>query len=96
MIKIKYTKIASKDLDKIFSIIYEDKPTSAKVYLLKMKAYIELLALNPFMGKDCYEKGFKKECRVVVYDGNYMIFYKIYTRHITIQRILNTKQNYKG
>ena len=96
MIKIKYTKNANKDLDKIFITIYKDKPTSAKEYLLKMKAYVELLGTNPFMGQDCHEKGLKKECRVLVYDKHYMIVYKVYTRHISIQRILNTKQNYKG
>ena len=96
MTTIKYTKNANKDLDNIFINIYKDKPQSAKEYLLKMKAYVELLGINPFMGKDCRQKGFKKDCRVIIYDAHYMIFYKITTQHITIQRVVNTKQNYKG
>jgi len=96
MIKIKYTKISNEDLEKIFISIYADKPNSAKEYLIEMKKYIELLSINPKMGKDCKEKGFKKDCRVLIYDGSYMILYKIYANHINIQRVINTKQNYKG
>ena len=95
MKKIKYTKTSQKDLAKIFVIIYTDKPLSAKEYLLKIKEYIELLEMNPEMGKDCKESGFNRDCRVLYY-RNYTILYKINKTHISVKRIINTKQNYKG
>jgi len=95
MKKIKYTKTSQNDLAKIFILIYADKPVSAKEYLLKIKEYIELLEINPQMGLDCKEKGYNRDCRVLFY-GNYTILYKINKTHISIQRVINTKQNYKG
>ena len=47
------------------------------------------------MGKDCKESGFKRDCRVLYYK-NYTILYKVNINHITIKRVINTKQNYKG
>ena len=96
MISIKYNKKALEDLDSIYINIAKDKKSVADSFINKIDNFISLLKANPFMGKDCHEKGLKKECRVLVYDKHYMIVYKVYTRHISIQRILNTKQNYKG
>ena len=95
MILIKYTKIAQKDLVKVFTVIYNDKQNTAKEYLVKMKKNIELLSYNPEMGVDCKKKSFKGDCRVLYYE-NYMILYKIYKNYISIKRVINTKQNYKG
>ena len=95
MKKIKYTKVSQNDLSDIFTLIYADKPLSAKEYLLKLKEYIELLGISPEMGVDCKKKGYKRECRALFY-GNYTVFYKIYQTHISIQRVINSKQNYKG
>ena len=92
---IKIDKKAKKDLDIIFEIIYADKPNAAKTYLKKILSYIQLLKQSPEMGKRCQESGFKRECRVLYYK-NYTILYKVYKTHISIKRIINTKQNYKG
>ena len=95
MKKIKYSIASEKDLANIFIIIYQDKQNVAKEYLLKIKDYIELLKTSPEMGKNCIESGFNRDCRVVYYK-NYTILYKIYKTHISIKRVLNSKQNYKG
>ena len=95
MTKVKYTKKSQNDLESIFMLIYQDKPNSAKEYLLKIKNYINLLELNSEMGKDCKESGFNRECRVLYYK-NYTILYKITKTHISVKRVLSSKQNYKG
>jgi len=95
MKKIKYSIASEKDLANIFIIIYQDKQNVAKEYLLKIKGYIELLKTSPEMRKDCIESGFNRDCRVLYYK-NYTILYKIYKTHISIKRVLNSKQNYKG
>ena len=95
MIKLKYTKRSNKDLEAIFIVIYQDKQNSAREYLLKIKNYIALLEENPEMGKDCKESGFNRECRVLYYK-NYTILYKIYKTHISIKRVLSSKQKIKG
>ena len=95
MKKIKYSNISQKDLATIFIRIYADKPNIAKEYLSKIKNYIELLELNPEMGKDCKESGFNRDCRVLYYK-NYTILYKNLKTHISIKRVLSSKQNNKG
>ena len=96
MTLIKYSKRALADLESIYLTIFKDKKSVADNFINKIDNYIALLESNPFMGKDCRKKGFKKDCRVIIYDAHYMIFYKITTQYITIQRVVNTKQNYKG
>jgi plasmid stabilization system protein ParE len=84
MLLIRYTKRAVADLENIYLIIAQDKKSVVASFVNKIDAYILLLKTNPKMGKDC---------RVLFYDS-YAIFYKIYKNHISVQRIINTKQNY--
>ncbi len=95
MTLIKLDKSALKDLEYIFKRINEDKPSIANEYIEKIRSYIKLLETNPEMGKDCKESGFNRDCRVLFY-GNYTILYKINKTQISIKRVINTKQNYKG
>ena len=95
MIKIKTNKTAEKDLDNIFNNIAKDKPNSATEYVAEILNFILLLKTNPEMGIDCRKKGLNRDCRVLFYK-NYMIQYKIYKNQISIKRVINTKQNYKG
>jgi len=95
MTLIKYDKKATLDLEEIYIIISEDKKSAADTFINKIDQYISLLEINPEMGKDCKQSGFNRECRVLIY-GNYTILYKINKTHISIKRIINTKQNYKG
>ena len=95
MRSIKLDKIALRDLEDIFQVISQDKPTSANEYMEKIRSYIKLLETSPKMGKDCKESGFNRDCRVLFY-GNYTILYKIYKAHISIKRVLNSKKIYKG
>jgi plasmid stabilization system protein ParE len=95
MLSIRYTKRAVADLENIYLIIAQDKKSVAASFVNKIDAYILLLKTNPKMGKDCRQKGYDRDCRVLFYDS-YAIFYKIYKNHISVQRIINTKQNYKG
>ena len=95
MISIKYDKKATLDLEEIYLTILKDKKSAADSFVNKIDSYILLLKTNPEMGKDCKESGFNRDCRVLYYK-NYTILYKIYENHISIKRILNSKQNYKG
>ncbi len=92
---IKYSKKSQKDLESIYCLIAEDKKRAADEFLNSIESYILLLKTNPEMGIECREKGFNRDCRVLFY-GNYTILYKITNTHIAIQRVINTKQNYKG
>ena len=95
MLSIRVSKKAKTDLDEIFNLILLDKPMVAKEYIAKLLEYMQLLKLNPEMGIDCKQKGFNRDCRVLYY-GNYTILYRVAISHISIQRVINTKQNYKG
>jgi len=95
MILIKYDKKASQDLENIYLTILQDKKSVADRFVNKIDNYILLLKTNPKMGKDCKESGFNRDCRVLYYK-NYTILYKINTTHISIKRILSSKQNNKG
>jgi len=95
MTSVRYDKQASRDLEKLYLIILEDKKSAADRFINKIDNYLSLLKTNPEMGKDCKESGFKRDCRVLYYK-NYTILYKIYKTHISIKRVLSSKQNYKG
>jgi plasmid stabilization system protein ParE len=92
MYEIKYTSIAKKNLDNIIKQIALDKKNSAKEYLYKFQDYISLLENNPYLGKECRYKKIDEDCRVLVFDKNYLIFYQIKNRYIKIIKIKNTKQ----
>jgi len=94
MTLIKYNKKAQQDLEDIYLHILKDKKAAADLFVNKIDKYISLLSNNQKMGKECTKIGLKKDCRVLYYKS-YMILYKIYTNHISIKRIINTKQNYK-
>ena len=95
MIYIRLDKKALDDLEDIFKVIALDKPMAANEYIEKLRKYINLLSITPEMGKDCRKSGFNRDCRVLFYK-NYTILYKIYKTHISIKRVLSSKQNYKG
>ena len=95
MILIKYSKQSQIDLENIYNLILKDKKSAADNFINKIDYYLSLLKTSPEMGKDCKESGFNRDCRVLYYK-NYTILYKLYQTHITIIRVLNSKQNYKG
>ena len=95
MILIKYNKKAITDLENIYLKISEDKKSIANKFIHEINEFILLLKINPEMGKDCQKKGLKQDCRILFY-RNYTILYKINKTHISIKRVINTKQNYKG
>ena len=95
MALIKYDKKATFDLESIYLLILKDKKNAADEFVNQIDKYISLLEENPEMGKDCKESGFNRDCRVLYYK-NYTILYKIYKTHISINRILSSKQNNKG
>lgn len=90
---VKLSKLALKDLENIFEIISKDKPSTASEYIERIRSFMKLLEINPKMSMDCKDKVQNKDCRVLFYE-NYTILYKIYESHISIKRVINTKQNY--
>ncbi len=95
MISIRYDNRANKDLEVIYLTILEDKKNAAAEFINKIDNYIKLLETNPEMGKECRASGFNRDCRVLYYE-NYTILYKIHKEHISIKRVLSSKQNNKG
>ena len=91
--QIRYSKNASSFLETLYKTIYEDKPAIAKTFLKDLKGYIELLKVNPYMGRECISKNIQDDCRVIIYKKNYVIVYKISKEKIFIKTIKNTKQN---
>jgi len=94
MILIKYDLRAIRDLELIYENIFKDKESVAKNFIDKIDDFISLLSINPELGKDCRKKGLERDCRVLYFE-NYTILYKIYKTHISIKRVLNSKQNIK-
>jgi len=94
MYDIRYTKLAENDLDEIFQLIYEDKPSMAITYIDKLYNFISLLITNPLMGIECKRKNINKNCRVLIYE-NYLIFYTLDEENIVILRVLNRYMDYK-
>ena len=94
MYDIRYTKLAKNDLDEIFQLIYEDKPSMSITYIDKLYNFISLLITNPLMGIECKRKNINKNCRVLIYE-NYLIFYTLDEENIVILRVLNRYMDYK-
>ena len=59
-------KKAFEDLRKLFTIIYNDKPSVAQEYTKKIEAYILLLESNPRMGKECQYKNLQKNVELSI------------------------------
>lgn len=89
MLEIRYTKKSYKD-----QTIFSGKPTIALEYISKLKSYIRLLEINPYMGVDCKNKGIKIACKILIFE-NYNIYYKIEKNYIKILKILNSRQKQK-
>ena len=90
--QIKLSKRALHNLEILYNLVYADKPTVALEFKNSLIEFINLLKTNPYMGKDCKERGILKDCRMLVYKKNYIIVYKINTDYIMIQTIKNTKE----
>ncbi len=95
MMSLKYYKKALEDIEEIFIYIFQDKPDTAKQYIKNLRKRIEILHFFPNLGQDCKTKMINKKCKVLALD-NFLIFYKVNGDVVTIQRVLNQKQNYKG
>jgi len=92
---LKYSNKALEDIENIFIYIFKDKPDTAKEYIKNLRKRIEVLDYFPNLGQDCKMKTINKKCKVLVLD-NFLILYKVYGNVLTIQRVINQKQNYKG
>lgn len=94
MISIRYNKQAQNDLENIYETIAKDKKMAADSFVNKIDTYIKLLSTTPEMGKECKKSGIERDCRVIYYK-NYTILYKIYKTHVSIKRVISSKQNIK-
>jgi len=90
--QIKLSKRAFNNLETLYNLVYVDKPTVAVEFKNSLIDFINLLKTNPYMGRDCKQRGIQKDCRVLVYKKNYIIIYKVHENHIMIQTIKNTKK----
>ena len=90
--QIRLSKQAYEELEAIFALIAEDKPSVAKEFEREFVNFFELITSNPSMGKKCEEKRIHSNCRVVVFRKSYLIIYKVLSGHILIRTIINTKQ----
>ena len=90
--QIKLSKRSFNNLETLYNLVYVDKPIMAVEFKNSLIDFINLLKINPYMGKDCKQRGIQKDCRVLVYKKNYIIIYKVHENHIMIQTIKNTKK----
>ena len=95
MLAIRYTLLATKDLEEIFQYIAQEYHSRAEKFIVNLQKKIELLSHNPEMGNRCKNRDIKQECRMLVYK-NHMILYRFDSTKVTIIRVIHQKQNYKG
>ena len=93
-ISIHYLSPAERDLEEIVGYIRRDSIEGSKRFLTKMDHVAARLTRFPESGllpKDPYL--LQKKYRMVIF-GNYIAFYKIEKRRISIYRVLHGKRRY--
>lgn len=84
--KIKWTKVAVRDLDDIMVYIGKDAPEPALAILDGIEEKAEILERHPWIGR----KGRKVGTRELVLNGlPYCLIYKVNPEWITILRVLH-------
>jgi len=90
----KISVVAKNDLRGIFLYSYKEFGLSqAENYIMQLENAIEKLSKSPEIGKQ------RKDLKIGLYsipEMEHLIFYRIYTKHIKIVRILHSSRDIKN
>ncbi len=92
---IRLLKIAEEDFIEIISFIAAENPIAAEAIATKIEKNLELLSVNPYLGRVPRVEEIKNLGYRYIIVQNYIIFYTIEERTILIHRILHDARNYK-
>jgi plasmid stabilization system protein ParE len=93
--QIRLLNIAEEDFIEIISFIAADNPTAADAIASDIEKNLELLSINPNLGRIPREEELRNLGYRYLIVKNYLIFYTIEERTIFIHRILHGARNYK-
>ena len=93
--QIRLLSIAEEDFTEIISFIAADNPTAADAIASDIEKNLELLSINPNLGRIPREEELRNLGYRYLIVKNYLIFYTIEARTIFIHRILHGARNYK-
>ena len=94
--QIRLLKVAEEDLTEIISFIAAENPKAAEATANKIEKNLELLLVNPLLGRVPRDEDIKILGYRYLIVSNYIIFYTIEEKTIYIHRILHSSQNYKA
>ena len=93
--RVRFLSIAEEDLTDIITFIAADNVKAAEELANKIEKNLQLVSLNPQLGKIPEDSDLKSLGYRYLIIGNYLIFYTIEKRTILIHRILHGARNYK-
>jgi addiction module RelE/StbE family toxin len=93
--RVRFLSIAEEDLTEIITFIATDNVKAAEDLANKIEKNLQLVSLNPQLGKIPRDNDLKSLGYRYLIIGNYLIFYTIEKRTILIHRILHGARNYK-
>ncbi len=93
--QIRLLSIAEEDFTEIISFIAADNPTAADGIASDIEKNLELLSINPNLGRIPREEELRSLGYRYLIVKNYLIFYTMEERTIFIHRILHGARNYK-
>ena len=93
--QIRLLNIAEEDFTEIISFIAADNPTAADAIASDIEKNLELLSINPNLGRIPSEEELRSLGYRYLIVKNHLIFYTIEERTIFIHRILHGARNYK-
>ncbi len=94
--QIRLLNIAEEDFTEIISYIAADNPKAAAKLADNIENNLELLSLNPKLGRIPKENEIRKLGYRYIIVQNYLIIYKVENKSILIHRILHGARDYKS
>ena len=88
--QIKWTKRASKNLDKVLLHIAQDNKNASKNFLVETLKKVGFLEEFPLLGR----AGVVADTRELVIHENYIVYYRIRDEQVQILRLLHVKRQY--
>ena len=93
--QVRLLHIAEEDFTEIVSFIAADNPDAAGTIANKIEKNLELLSINPNLGRIPREEEIRNLGYRYLIVQNYLIFYTVEERTIFVHRILHVARNYK-
>jgi toxin ParE1/3/4 len=94
--QVRFLSIAEEDFTELISFIAADNPAAANAVADTIEKNLKLLSDNPYIGRIPRDEEIRNLGYRYLIVQNYLIFYTIEGRNITIHRILHGARNYKA